>query len=300
MATSRRRGFTLVELLVSMAIAALVLASVLTVYVQVNSLKGRVRASVKIQSNVRLAMDRLARDLRLVGFAVPAGIQVGGTAVWTPTIFHASQTEIGYRADVDGGFAEIVCTPDALNTNCLLDKLRLDTIRYYQTLNCVPPDGASGGLRLVASLDRDAWEPLDCSGYATADGSISVSAVTNATFTAGISHVATIEQVYYRYVPGGQPPYGTVVRHVRHDNAPSSSFPPISVTWTTVADHLTDFWIEYRDETGTALTTFPLSAADRAAVRTIVLFMEGYDQVGQEGQPQLVQARSEILVRNRS
>ncbi len=67
-----------------------------------------------------------------------------------------------------------------------------------------------------------------------------------------------------------------------------------------VADHLTDFWIEYRDETGTALTTFPLPAVDRATVRTIVLFMEGYDEVGPNGQPQLVQVRSEILVRNSS
>ena len=88
------------------------------------------------------------------------------------------------------------------------------------------------------------------------------------------------------------------MRAVRYGNSPDDSFPPGSVPWTTVADHLTDFWLEYQDETGTTLSGSPLSVANRAAVRKIVLFIEGYDQVGPVGQPQLIQARSEILLRN--
>ena len=61
---------------------------------------------------------------------------------------------------------------------------------------------------------------------------------------------------------------------------------------------LTDFWIEYYDAAGSQLTGSPLNATNRAAISTIVVFMEGYDRVGPDGHPQMIQMRSEILVRN--
>ena len=148
------------------------------------------------------------------------------------------------------------------------------------------------------SVERDDWQPAQCTGYSTGDVSISVTKLTDATFTAGDSKVATIEQVYYRYAPGSQQPYGSLQRFVVYDNSPNDKFPPAGAKWSTVADHLTDFWLEYQDETGATLVGAPLSLANRAAVRKIVLFMEGYDQIGPRGQPQLIQVRSEILLRN--
>jgi hypothetical protein len=213
-------------------------------------------------------------------------------------IFHASATGIGYRADIDGGSAFVICTPTSTNTDCPLNKLRLDSIRYYQDLNCIAPDGASGGLKIVVSVDRDDWEPANCSGYSTGDGSISVTTLTDDTFLGGESKVATIEQVYYRYVPGSRQPYGSLERLVVYGNSPDDSFPPARGRWTKVADHLTDFWLEYQDETGATLVGATLSAADRTAVSKIVLFMEGYDQIGPRGQPQLIQVRSEVVLRN--
>jgi hypothetical protein len=291
-------GFSLVEAVIAMALSLIVLLGLYAAYAHGTEVKMRVQGSVKIESNVRLAMDRMSRDLRVAGFAVPEGTEIGGTASWRPVIFHASATEIGYRADADGGSAGVVCTPTSTNTDCPLDKLRLDSIRYYQDLNCAAPDGASGGLKVVVSVERDDWEPARCTGYSTGDGSISVTTLTDATFTAGDSKVATIEQVYYRYAPGSRQPYGSLQRFVVYGNAPNDSFPPTGASWTTVADHLTDFWLEYQDETGATLVGSPLSVANRAAVRKIVLFMEGYDQIGPRGQPQVIQVRSEILLRN--
>lgn len=291
-------GFSMVEAIVAMGLAVVLMLGLYAAYAQGIAIKSRVQGTVRIESNLRLAMDKMARDLRVVGLAVPEGIEIGGTASWTPVIFHASQTEIGYRADIDGGSAGIICTPNSTNSVCPLNKLRLDSIRYYEALNCDALDGF-GGLRVVVSIERDDWEPAICSGYSTSDDSITMTTtLTNSTFTAGKSNVATIEQVYYRYVPGSQQPYGSLERYVRYGNSPSNAFPPTGVTWTTVADHLTDFWLEYQDESGTALTGSPLPVANRGAVRKIVLFIEGYDQIGPKGQPQLIQARSEILLRN--
>lgn len=294
-------GFSMVEVVVAMGLAVVLMLGLYAAYAQGTAIKLRVQGTVRIESNVRLAMDRMERDLRVAGFGVPQGIEIGGSASWTPVIFYASQTGIGYRADIDGGSAGIICTPKSTNSVCPLNKLRLDSIRYYQALNCDAPDGTFGGLRVVVSVERDDWEPAICSGYSTSDDSISMTTtLTNATFTAGESNVATIEQVYYRYVPGSQQPYGSLERFVRYGNSPDGLFPPTGVSWTTVADHLTDFWLEYQDTTGATLIGSPLSMANRAAVHKIVLFVEGYDRIGPQGQPQLIQARSEILLRNRS
>jgi prepilin-type N-terminal cleavage/methylation domain-containing protein len=292
----RESGYSLIEVMIAMALSLLLMLGLMAAYSHANTIKSHVQGTMKIQDNVRLTMDKLVRDLRMTGFGVPQGTQIGGTAAWAPAVFYATQTQIGYRADIDGGSAEIVCTPNSTNTNCPLNRLRLDSIRYFQDLNCNAPGG--GAMRLVASVDREEWEPVTCNGYNTGLVALNVSSVTDTTFTAGVSQVATIEQVYYRYLPSSQPPYGTLVRYVRYDNSPSATFPPTGVTWTTVANHLTDFWLEYQDRNETVLSSFPLSSSDRRGVRKIVVFVEGYDQIGPQGQPQLIQARTEILLRN--
>ena len=286
----------MIEVMVAMALSLLLMLGLLAAYSHATSIKTHIQGTVKIQDNVRLTMDKLVRDLRITGFGVPKKAQIGGTASWVPAVFYATPTQIGYRADIDGGSAEIICTPNSSNTDCPLNRLRLDSIQYYQDRNCNAPGG--GSMLLVASVERKGWEPVTCNGYNTGLVALNVNSVTNATFTAGESQVATIEQVYYRYLPSSQPPYGSLVRYVRYDNTPSATFPPTGVTWTTVANHLTDFWLEYQDRNGTTLSSFPLSSTDRGRVRKVVVFVEGYDQIGPQGQPQLIQVRSQILLRN--
>lgn len=296
--TRGQRGLTLVELLVAMTVLLFLLLAVLGAYDQGRTIQTHVDSSLKIQNNVRLALDRVERDLRMIGFGVPAGSQIGASAVWTPAVFYASATGIGFRAEIDGGHAEIICTPSLSNTDCPLTKLRLDSIAYYKGLSCNRPDGASGDLELVAVLGGADWSPVTCSGSSDADSSITVSTLLNGIFTAGASEAATIEQVYYRYVAGSAPTYGTLVRQVRYDNTPSNSFPPSGLASTVVARNLTDFWIEYYDASGTQLTGTTLNATQRAAIRSMAVFMEGYDRVGPAGHPQLIRMRSEVLVRN--
>ena len=99
-------------------------------------------------------------------------------------------------------------------------------------------------------------------------------------------------------MPQSSAPYGILQRAVRYANTPSNTFPPTGLTWTTVARNLSDFSLEYQDGSGTVLTGNPLSATNRGLVSRIVLFMEGFDQVGPDGHPQQIQMRSEILLRN--
>ncbi len=234
----------------------------------------------------------------MIGFGVPDGARIGFTTVWTPAVFRATPTELGFRAEIDGGRGEITCTPNSSNSTCALNVLRLDSVRYYNKVNCSPPDGSGGNLRLIAVLDRWAWQPLTCSSVDVGNSLIDVSTVTNNTFTAGASEALTIEQVHLEYVSASQPPYGYLARKVTYVNVPSDTFPGVDSTWSVVADHLMGFSLEYQDDSGTAIAGNPLDAAGRALVRKIAVSIEGFDQVGPDGHPQLVRSRSEILVRN--
>ena len=158
----REHGFTLVEILVSMTIMLFILLAVLGVYSQGSALKNHVEGSVKIQNNVRVAMDRIERDMRMIGYGVPNGQEIGKTTIWTPVVFYASPVAIGFRAEIDGGRAEIVCTPKSTNSDCPTTKLRLGSIEYYEDLDCSPPDGQPGDLKLLAVLDGSEWSPISC------------------------------------------------------------------------------------------------------------------------------------------
>ena len=129
--------------MIAMALSLLLMLGLMAAYSHATAIKSHVQGTVKIQDNVRLTMDKLARDLRMTGFGVPEGAEIGGTAAWTPVVFYAAQTQIGYRADIDGGSAEIICTPNSSNTDCPLDKLRLDSIGYFQDRNCDAPGGGA-------------------------------------------------------------------------------------------------------------------------------------------------------------
>ena len=280
----------------ALTLSLMLFLAVIQAYSQGNTIKAQTQGTVTVHGNVRIAIDQLERDVRMIGFGVPDGPKIGFTTVWTPAVFRATPTELGFRAEIDGDRSEITCTPDSSNTKCLLDVLRLDSVSYYDRVNCSAPGG--GDLKLVAVVDRGAWQPLTCSAVDVTKSLISVSTVADNTFTAGDSAALTLEQVYLEYVAAAQPPYGYLARDVSYLNGPSETFPAVSSSWSVVADHLTDFLLEYQDASGTVIAGNPLSAANRALIRKIVISIEGFDQTGPDGDPQLVRSRSEILVRN--
>ena len=284
MPTRSQSGFSLLELLVALTVFTLVFISVLAVYDQGNSLAAYVQSNIEIHDNVRLAMQHLEQDFRMIGFGLPEGAEIGGTAFWTPAVFHSSPTEIGFRAEIDSGNALITCTPRSANLDCPLNELQVDFTGYYDALNCRQPDDPLQNLPLVVVSDGNAWQGVDCSGVDVSNSSISVSALTDDTFKAKESEVLSIEQIYYRYVARSQPPYGYLQRYVRYDNQPDNVFPPVGVTWSVVANHLTDFNLTYEDGGG--------------PVAKIIITMEGYNTAGPPGSVQLIRIESEVLVRN--
>ena len=92
----RMRGFSLLELIMAMAIGLIVLSTAYTIFaVQNKSLKNQEQI-VEMQQNVRAAMDMVCRDVRMAGYN-PA------RATFAGVIVDSSQLEI--KTDLDGDAA---------------------------------------------------------------------------------------------------------------------------------------------------------------------------------------------------
>jgi type IV pilus assembly protein PilW len=80
----KERGFTLVELLVAMAMAAVVMAAVYSLYkTQQDSYIAQDQV-VEMQQNVRASLYQMARDLRMAGFNPQRAPNVGGFLTQLP------------------------------------------------------------------------------------------------------------------------------------------------------------------------------------------------------------------------
>lgn len=73
---SDRRGFSLVELLVTMAVSSLVMAGVFSVMTSTQSANSTVKQVTGMNNNLRVAMDLVVRDLVQAGQGLPAGMVV--------------------------------------------------------------------------------------------------------------------------------------------------------------------------------------------------------------------------------
>jgi len=108
------KGFTLVELLVAMAVASVVAMSGFALF-SASNWSYQVQESVgEAQQNARIAMDRMARDIRMAGYGLP-GYSYSIFGFDSPITVEDSSTGpdkitilgIGYEAgDVVGGTAE--------------------------------------------------------------------------------------------------------------------------------------------------------------------------------------------------
>ena len=82
--SSKEHGFTLVELLVAMAITAVVMAAVYTLYKTQQESYIAQDQVVEMQQNVRASLYQMARDMRMAGFNPQRAPNVGGFVTQLP------------------------------------------------------------------------------------------------------------------------------------------------------------------------------------------------------------------------
>ena len=91
----RHRGFTLVELLVTMVIASIVMAAIFSVYAALTRSYTTQNAAADIQQAVRATIDFMAEDIMMAGLTNP-GEDYGATDVG---ISEAGSSKISFSAD---------------------------------------------------------------------------------------------------------------------------------------------------------------------------------------------------------
>ena len=97
----RAAGFSLVELLVAMAIGLVVLGSLYGVFTLQNKTFGNQEQIVEMQQNTRAAMDMMSREIRMAGYdPVEVNSDSNPSNNFFGVTVNASQLQI--QADLDG------------------------------------------------------------------------------------------------------------------------------------------------------------------------------------------------------
>jgi prepilin-type N-terminal cleavage/methylation domain-containing protein len=133
---NRKKGFSLLELLIYMALLAMILVAVAAIFLAVNS--GRVRNEVQseVNANLRFAVDKIGSDLRsATSITTPAsGVGPSGSlGAWSTT----TALPVGRRDAV------------ALVNNGYIYSLGHETADYYAKLNA---DGSVGAWSTTTNL----------------------------------------------------------------------------------------------------------------------------------------------------
>src|SRR3954463_10741507 len=81
-----QRGFTLPEVLISIAVFTIIFVAALAIYDQSNKVFKRGVEAAEMQQNVRVAFDKMVADVRMAGFDYDRdGIPTGSAGfVWQP------------------------------------------------------------------------------------------------------------------------------------------------------------------------------------------------------------------------
>jgi type IV pilus assembly protein PilW len=97
--TRNQSGFTLLEMLISSAIFAIVLFAIYTIYITSQATSTRGINKIEVQQNARVAKERMAREIRMAGYDPSSAIPVQGS----PTAVQvATATTLTFIADVTG------------------------------------------------------------------------------------------------------------------------------------------------------------------------------------------------------
>jgi len=119
-----KRGFTLIEILIVIAIMGLILGAVYSVYLTHQKSAYTQEEVVEVQQNLRIAMDSMTKDIRMAGMLVPSTTPAiaGGFANYSTVIPLSMASARGVYARIDAspaitaGTDTVTCTVESPET----------------------------------------------------------------------------------------------------------------------------------------------------------------------------------------
>ncbi len=142
--TRRARGASLLEVMVALAIGAILLTSILGLILEGERVSQVVRARAELASAGTIANQMLRQDLSQAGMGMPKGFFVGTTTQRMYAVLVASPTSVGVLGDLarpDANFTTFGMLDDRVPAAGVGD--RHITWRTENSGNCIPGGGCS-------------------------------------------------------------------------------------------------------------------------------------------------------------
>lgn len=124
--SKRANGFSLVEMIVVMAIMGVIVMAVMSLFIPVKGSSVVQSQLADVQSNLRLSIDRITKDIRNAGFLV-SGNPISG---YNSTTLDSSSLVITTRSAVSGRFGNITTYAGAGSDDYTL--LHEDQVRFFK------------------------------------------------------------------------------------------------------------------------------------------------------------------------
>ena len=253
---NNEKGFTLIEMLIAMAIGIALLATATYTYTKQSDVIRFGNQTTQTRGMARLALDELVTEIRRAGYGMPPGDSAAGRPA--RGISTATATSITYRANTDNftTYAIDDNTNSGSNAVPVTDASLFsvnDNVAFFDT--AAPANGRFGPLTSVIPGP-------DLIGFGSANGFTYEPIADNTAVVVNKYHTIT-----YTYNSGPM----TIT--VTDDGGNSTN------TTTTVAGNVTDVTFSYFDASGTPLTTLPLNATDLGNVRRMNISITVQDRI---------------------
>jgi len=171
-------GFTLVELMIAMAIGGIVMAAVMTSFLSQHRSYLAQDDVVEMQQNARVAMDMLVRDIRMAGysptseplkFTIVNGVNFSNGS-GTNTAVSTNSSQIAFTSDLDGdGLVDLAAqdvngdgTTDMSEMEQIAFRLSGTTLQRYSTVT-----GFIYWQAVAENISRLEFRYLDAAGVST-------------------------------------------------------------------------------------------------------------------------------------
>src|SRR5688572_1526353 len=144
----------------------------------------------EIQDHARAIMETMERDLRMIGYGVPSGSDVGGVTNYSETwkeVIAANGTSISFTADIDNGGTMLTADAGSSAAN----EISVLNPSYYASVATTPID-------IILTDDRGEWADLTVNGISGNVLTTSANIPSASTFSSNQGEIFSLERVFYR------------------------------------------------------------------------------------------------------
>jgi prepilin-type N-terminal cleavage/methylation domain-containing protein len=298
-----KNGFTLVELLVSLTIFGMIAIGLYYFYDRGRWMYLQSERRANLQENGRLAMEAMEREMRLIGFGVPTGTEIGSNITFNPVIFEGDDNMIGFRGDVDTWNS---FPTDQSGSPTIAGGASSISVEY-PNLAC-----PINNIPLLIVERGSNWQSTTCTGRSST--AINIAPGVTKDFAVSETEIFSPLHVFYRFSPDTNgdsicdqattslPDYTQCVIERAEERSLTPIVDPTNPsTWQTFATNIKQFRLRYFRKDAGSLTELavPLDSLSNSVdvIRVEITATDRSDRARQAYQD--AEFRTEILVRKR-